>query len=101
MDAHGKPFGVFFNSSFGASEYASKDFFLLLGGFSATTTYSSSNIWEESNKEEKLDNLTLGFNSIEAAELILIWGFIFILWWLHNVEKYYYILGFKVKFNSY
>jgi hypothetical protein len=44
MDASGKPFGVFVNHRFGASEYASKDFFLLLGGFSATTTYSSFNI---------------------------------------------------------
>ena len=67
MDASGKLFGVFFNVSFGASEYASKDFFLLLGGFLAITTCSSK-ICKESNKEE-LNILAAGFNSLETIEL--------------------------------
>ncbi len=67
MDASGKPFGVFFNLSFGASEYASKDFFLLLGGFLASITCSSSKIYKESNKEES-NSLAVGFNSLETIE---------------------------------
>ena len=69
MDASGKRFGVFFNLSFGASEYASKDFFLLLGGFLAITTHSSSKIYKESNKEES-NILAAGFNSLKTIELI-------------------------------
>ena len=69
MDASGKPFGVFFNLSFGASEYASKDFFLLLGGFLASITCSSSKICKESNKEEESNILAACFNSLETIEL--------------------------------
>ena len=43
-DVHVKPFGGCFNSSFGASEYACRDFFLLLGSFLATIACSSSKI---------------------------------------------------------
>ena len=68
MDASGKPFGVFFNLSFGASEYASKDFFLLLGGFLASITCSSSKICKKSNKEES-NSLVACFNSLETIEL--------------------------------
>jgi hypothetical protein len=67
MDASGKPFGVFFNLSFGASEYASKDLFLLLGGFLASITCFSSKIYKESNKEES-NSLVAGFNSIETIK---------------------------------
>jgi hypothetical protein len=67
MDASAKPFGVFFNLSFGASEYASKDFFLLLGGFLASITCYSSKICKESNKEES-NSLATGFNSLETIE---------------------------------
>ena len=69
MDAQGKPLGGCFKFNLGAFGYACKDFFLLLGGFSATTTCSSSKVCKESNKEEESKILAVGFNSIEATKL--------------------------------
>ena len=69
MDAHCYSLGSCFNLNLGASGYASNDFFLLLGGFLATTTCSSYKICKESNKEEESNILAAGFNSLETIEL--------------------------------
>ena len=69
MDAHCNSLCGCFNLNLGASGYAGNDFFLLLGGFLATTTYSSSKICKESNKEEESNILVIGLNSLETIEL--------------------------------
>ena len=69
MDAHCNSLCGCFNLNLGAFGYAGNDFFLLVGGFLATITYSSSKICKESNKEEESNILVIGLNSLETIEL--------------------------------